>query len=91
MNDDSTPVAPRAEELIVSAFSQKQELSARGIAPTRVILTPLQYRLLQDYRARLGEAPSTDYEYLTQYDLFGMEFYVESSVRGDDLNTVRVE
>ncbi len=75
---------PRAEELIAGILAGKQQCTERGEVPKQVILSPGQYRIIQDYRARLGDAPSSSLEYLTKYEVFGLEICVEGTRRESD-------
>jgi hypothetical protein len=74
---------PRAEELIVTILAEKDRRLKEGLSPARVILTPGQYRVIQEYRGRLGEAPSDSIEYLTKYEVFGLEICVEGTRASD--------
>lgn len=71
----------RGEELIAQIYAQVVALrSSRGGVPTatpgRIVMSIDHYRLLQDYRARLGDAPSPGLEYLGRYELFGLPIYI---------------
>jgi hypothetical protein len=70
---------PRAEELIATILAQKQRRLSEGENPVRVVLSRTQYRIIQDYRNHLGEASSTSLEYLTRYEIFGLEICVEGN------------
>jgi len=70
---------PRPEEIIAAILAGKQRCDADGRSPKQVILSPGQYRAIQEYRARLGEAPSASLEYLTKYEVFGLEICVEGT------------
>lgn len=82
-HEDSTD-QPRAEELIVEIYRQIQRLRTSG-HPTRVVLNRVQYDLLQAYRARLGELPDEQPDYLEKYAVFGLELHI------DDCSEPRVE
>ncbi len=75
--------SPRAEELIVTILAEKKRRTEEGAVVSRVLLSPEQYRVIQDYRARLGDAPAASIEYLTRYDIFGLEICVEGSRSAD--------
>lgn len=81
MSDDKRDEAarPRAEELIAGILAGKQRCDGQGKEAKQVILSPGQYRTIQEYRAQLGEAPSASLEYLTRYEVFGLEFCVEGT------------
>ena len=79
MAENVEPQEPRAEELIAAILAAKQRQVEQGAAPVRVVLSRGQYRIIQGYRSRLGDAPSAPLEYLTRYDIFGLEFCVEGT------------
>ncbi len=70
----------RPEELIVEVYRQYREQIEAGGRPTRVLLTTSQYNLLQSYRARLGEMPDNQLDYLERYAIFGLEMHVSDAV-----------
>ncbi|HUX14621.1 MAG TPA: hypothetical protein VMW87_16450 [Spirochaetia bacterium] len=74
---NSSPPGPRAEQLIVGILAEKKRHTEAGTIVSRVLLSPEQYRTLQEYRARLGDAPSISMEYLTRYEIFGLQICVE--------------
>lgn len=71
------PREARAEELIVSIYSQVQELRAAGRAPGRVVMSLRSYRRIQEYRAHLGELPDGRPDYLGRYELFGLPVLID--------------
>lgn len=84
--DDTTPngteAAPteppsRAEEVIVEVYRQRRAIVDRGGAPAFVILSPAHYRLVQEYHARLGDAPEGRPDYIGRYRLFDLEIRIE--------------
>lgn len=48
----------RAEELLVELWKQVLENKEKGRGAEAVILTPSQYRTLQEYRKKLGDLPT---------------------------------
>lgn len=69
---------PRAEELIVEALRQKNELIERGRKPTGVVLSRSNYDRIQRYHATLGEVQGGFEDYIGKYTLFGMPIYVDN-------------
>ena len=67
----------RAEELIVEIYRQRSELAGQGKRPGRVVMSASHYKLLQAYRARLGELTSQNSDYLETYEVFDLEICVE--------------
>ena len=67
----------RAEELIVEIYRQRSELAERGLIPERVVLSAAQYKLIQDYRSRLGDLSRRDADYLDLYRVFDLEICIE--------------
>lgn len=69
----------RAEELLVELWKQVLENREKGRGAEAVILTPAQYRILQEYRKKLGDLPNPDLDYLTPYTLFNLPIFIDSS------------
>jgi hypothetical protein len=67
----------RAEELIVEIYRQRSELAGQGQNPGRVVMSAVHYRLIQEYRTRLGELSSQNSDYLDPYRVFDLEICVE--------------
>ncbi len=80
MHDDE----PRAEELIISIYSQIQARREAGEPSGQVVMSLTTYRRIQAYRARLGELPEGREDYLGRYELFGLPVLV------DDIEGCRV-
>ena len=74
---ERTPERVRAEEVIVEVYRQRSELVARGRSPGRVVMSATHYRLIQEYHARLGEAPEGGSDYIDRYRLFDLEICIE--------------
>lgn len=66
----------RAQEIILDVYRQRSRL-AGGERPQRVIMNVEDYRLLQRYRALLGDAPDGRVDYLERYRLFDLEILIE--------------
>jgi len=75
---------PRAEELIISIYSQIQARREAGEQSGQVVMSISTYRRIQAYRAQLGELPEGREDYLGRYELFGL------SVLVDDIEGCRV-
>ncbi|AFG37529.1 hypothetical protein [Spirochaeta africana] len=62
-----------AQMLIAEVYARLQ----RESEPMEfVVLTPEEYRLLQNYRASVGELDKPGMDYLGQYHLFGREIRI---------------
>ena len=75
---------PRAEELIISIYSQIQARREAGEPCGHVVMSVATYRCIQAYRARLGELPEGREDYLGRYELFGLPVLI------DDIEGCRV-
>ena len=71
-------VAPAAPQIIVEVYRQRSDLVAAGATPDRVVLSPEDYRLLQEYRAALGSVPEGKADYIDRYRLFDLEICIEN-------------
>ncbi|TVR92301.1 MAG: hypothetical protein EA428_04155 [Spirochaetaceae bacterium] len=69
---------PRAEELILSIYSQIKARSEAGEPFGHVVMSVSTYRLIQAYRARLGEMPEGQEDYLGRYELFGLPVLIDT-------------
>ncbi len=69
---------PRAEELILSIYSQMQARHEAGEPCGQVVMSVVTYRRIQDYRARLGELPEGREDYLGRYELFGLPVLIDN-------------
>ncbi|SIQ65454.1 hypothetical protein SAMN05920897_11277 [Alkalispirochaeta americana] len=69
---------PRAEEVIAAVYGRIATLRDQGKVPTSIVLPPAVYRLIQDYRAHLGESPQGLPDYLGKYEIFGLPLYTDS-------------
>ena len=76
--NESLEQEPRAEEHIISIYAQFRELRSNGDVPTRVIMSVDTYRVIQDYRSRLGELPQQEQDYLGKYELFGLPVMIDA-------------
>ncbi|MFP4377997.1 MAG: hypothetical protein ACLFP4_13220 [Spirochaetales bacterium] len=83
-SDEETPIhkdeskqRERPEQVIVEVYRMLREARARGEQPERVIMDRETYDAIQAYRARLGDAPEGQPDYLEQYAIFGLEIFVE--------------
>lgn len=70
-----------AEELIADVYGRISRAREAGQAtPSRIVMSVTNYRLLQSYRARLGETPDPSLDYLGKYELFGLPIFIEEEV-----------
>lgn len=74
---DADEQPPRAEELIVDIYRQRDEMIRSGLKPDRVIMSRDHYDLIQAYRASLGEMPLGKTDYLDRYRVFDLEICIE--------------
>ncbi len=84
--------APKAEELIAEIYgliAKKREAaslwplssdSSSTTAPSRIVMSMEHYRIVQSYRARLGETPDPDLDYLGKYELFGLPVFIDDQI-----------
>ncbi|TVR70192.1 MAG: hypothetical protein EA427_06510 [Spirochaetaceae bacterium] len=75
---DDSAASPRPEEIIAAVYGRIRSLREEGRTATAIILPPAMYRILQDYRARLGEVPGGLPDYLGKYELFGVPLYTDT-------------
>ncbi|POR04659.1 hypothetical protein AU468_03015 [Alkalispirochaeta sphaeroplastigenens] len=69
---------PRPEEVIAAVYGRISTLREAGKTPSSIVLPPALYRIIQDYRARLGESPREVPDYLGKYEMFGLPLYTDS-------------
>lgn len=69
---------PRAEELILEAYRQKNDALREGRTIDRIVMSREHYDAIQRYRARLGEMPEGASDYLERYRLFDLDICVEA-------------
>jgi hypothetical protein len=69
---------PRAEEIIVEALRQKNEILHSGGVPRGVVLSRANYERIQRYHAGLGEVTGEVEDYIGKYRLFGMPIYIDN-------------
>jgi len=67
-----------AQALIAEIYGRIYSLRNEGREATAIVLPPAQYRLLQEYRANLGDVPAGLPDYLGRYDLFGIPLYTDN-------------
>ena len=67
----------RAEEIIAEVYRQKKDLAESGGEARGVTMSMAQWRMLRDYRARLGDPPGDMPDYLQEDSLFGLEIFIE--------------
>jgi hypothetical protein len=70
----------RAEEIIADIWRQIRDLHERGLKPDSVVLSPSIYRLIQAYRAGLGDLEEPGKDYLTRYAIFGLPVFIDSGL-----------
>jgi hypothetical protein len=68
---------PRAEEIIAAVYAQLSALREKGRRPSAIVMPPGLYRIVQGYRALLGDVPDGLPDYLGKYDLFGVPIYTD--------------
>ena len=78
IGNDPREKSLRAEEIIAAVYGRIVQVREEGRTPTSIVLPPALYRTLQDYRARLGDAPAGLTDYLGKYELFGVPLYTDS-------------
>ncbi len=66
-----------AHEVIATVYGRIRELRDDGKEAVAIILPPQQYRVLQEYRRRIGDVPEGLPDYLGKYDLFGIPLYTD--------------
>lgn len=67
----------RAEELIAEIYGKITALRETGRDARAIVLPIHHYRILQEYRAQLGEVREGFVDYLGQYELFGIPIYTD--------------
>ena len=70
--------SPRPEELIVSIWKQRLEVSKHK-KPEKVILSMENYRKIQDYHSRLGTLQNESMDYIKKYSIFGLPVFIDDS------------
>ncbi len=70
-----------AHELIAEIYGTISALREDGREATAIVLPPEHYRILQEYRRRIGSVPEGLPDYLGQYDLFGIPLYTDNGDR----------
>jgi len=74
---DEEPV--RAEALIAEIYAQLLKQREKGRKPERIFLCAQHYKIIKAYQAKLGSLDTPAFDYLGEYDLFGLEFYVSDA------------
>ena len=59
-------------------YARVQEVRRTGRRVTAVVMPANLYRIVQDYRSRLGTVPEGLPDYLGRYDLFGIPIYTDT-------------
>ncbi len=67
----------QVHELIAQVYGRISTLREEGKEAMAIVLPPHQYRLLQEYRRRIGDVPGGLPDYLGKYDLFGVPLYTD--------------
>ncbi len=73
----SSREVPRAEEIIAELYGSISQVRDTGKVVTAIVLPVPTYRILQEYRATLGEIREGLPDYLGKYDLFGIPTYTD--------------
>ncbi len=68
---------PRAEAIIADIYRQVRAARDGGIRVSRVVMSALHYRLLQEYRSRLGDLADPAMEYLDRYSVFSLDIEID--------------
>lgn len=68
---------PRAEEIIAELYGSISRVRETGKSVTAIVLPMSLYRVIQDYRGKLGETREGQPDYLGKYDLFGIPIYTD--------------
>ena len=69
----------RPEEIIVDLWRQIRQLRDEGKIPEKIILSPEDYRIVQDWHTALGELPDPSKDYITKHSIFNLPVYVQTS------------
>ncbi len=72
---------PGAEEIIVAVYRELSRLRENRQEATAIVLPVSHYRVLQSYRARLGDPPPGLPDYIGKYELFGVPLYTDGGNR----------
>lgn len=68
----------RPEEILATILKAKRDAFEAGKALSRIVMPMSYYRLLQEYHARLGEAPYDTFEYLSRYEIMGLPIFIDN-------------
>ncbi|KGM43241.1 hypothetical protein S1OALGB6SA_1109 [Olavius algarvensis spirochete endosymbiont] len=73
----------KAEELIVEVYRQLLEARSKGLAPKKVVISPVFWASIESYRRSLGSLSGALPDYLSKDALFGLEIWYgyESEIR----------
>jgi hypothetical protein len=74
-----------AQEIILTVWKQKNEMIEGGTQPTRLIMSAADFEKIREYKARLGELPQPEMDYLQEEALFGIPVFI------DDTGEVKLE
>jgi hypothetical protein len=75
---ESAASGPRPEEILATILKAKRDAFDAGRSLTRIVMPMSYYRALQEYHARLGEAPYDTFEYLSRYEIMGLPIFIEN-------------
>lgn len=70
-------VSSRAEYIIAEVYGTVRKIREDGRRVYAIVLPISHYRIIQDYRARLGEVKEGLPDYLGRYELFGIPIYTD--------------
>ena len=76
----SSAEEPRAEELLVEIWGRITAFREGGGEPERLVLSMRNYRLIQNYHARLGLLENNELDYISRYEIFGLPVYVDNEI-----------
>ena len=68
----------KAEEIIIEIYKKKNELTEKGIIPSRIVITKKQYDIIRRYKAILGDLPDDSMDYITEDTLFGLPIFLDN-------------
>ncbi|MDF1566899.1 MAG: hypothetical protein P1P77_02645 [Spirochaetaceae bacterium] len=73
MNDSSN--WDRPEEVIAEVYRQVKAVRETGREPERIVMSRLEWSMVEDYRRQLGVIQGPVPDYLSEDSLFGLEIW----------------
>ena len=80
-HDSSNPPdqeSPRAEAIIADIYGQVRAAFDTGAAASRVVMSREHYRLVQEYRGRLGDLADPSMDYIDRYTIFSLDIEIDA-------------